>query len=119
MINETLKAADLLSRDGIEAEVIKINRLDKFDVQILLDSAERTGRVVVLEDCVCAGSLGEYIASEIAGSDVNATVELLNFCESFSEVGTTPQNYRLHGLDANGVYSSVMSANNNKNREGI
>ena len=117
MINEALKAADMLLDAGTEAEVIKINRLDKFDMQTVYTSAAKTGRVVVLEDCVRAGCLGEYVASELAGN--GADVMLLNFQESFSEVGTTPQNYLLHGLDAQSVYSSVMSAINNKNREGI
>ena len=63
MINEALKAADMLVLDGIEADVIKINRLDSFDMQTVLKSAEQTGRVVILEDCVRAGSLGEYIAA--------------------------------------------------------
>jgi len=119
MINEAVKAADMLKGIGISAEVIKINRLDEPDMDMIISSASKTRRLFVLEDCVRAGSIGECISACLVQTEVNVYVELLNFRDSFSEVGTTAQNYSLHGIDAQGVCATVMSAVKNESREGI
>jgi transketolase C-terminal domain/subunit len=108
-----------LKEKGISASVIKINRLDAVDMQPIIASASATNHVFVIEDCVRAGSVGEYIASELIKTQNKPAVHLLNFDDSFSEVGTTAENYRLHGIDGHGICSAVMSALNNEHREGI
>ena len=119
MINEALDAAAFLKEKGIGASVVKINRLDAVDMQPIIASASKTNHVFVIEDCVRAGSVGEYIASELIKMQNKPAVHLLNFNDSFSEVGTTAENYRLHGIDGHGICSAVMSALNNEHREGI
>jgi 1-deoxy-D-xylulose-5-phosphate synthase len=119
MINEALDAAAFLKEKGISASVVKINRLDAVDMQPIIASASVTNHVFVIEDCVRAGSVGEYIASEMIKMQNKPAVHLLNFDDSFSEVGTTAENYRLHGIDGHGICSAVMSALNNEHREGI
>ncbi len=119
MINEALDAAAFLKEKGISASVIKINRLDAVDMHPITASASATNHVFVIEDCVRAGSVGEYIASELIKTQNKPAVHLLNFDDSFSEVGTTAENYRLHGIDGHGICSAVMSALNNEHMEGI
>jgi 1-deoxy-D-xylulose-5-phosphate synthase len=119
MINEALDAAAFLKEKGISASVVKINRLDAVDMQPIIASASVTNHVFVIEDCVRAGSVGEYIASELIKMQNKPAVHLLNFDDSFSEVGTTAENYRLHGIDGHGICSAVMSVLNNEHREGI
>ncbi len=119
MINEALDAAGYLREKGISAEVIKINRLDSVDMQPIILSASKTKHLFVVEDCIQAGSVGEHIASELIKTQYKPAVHLLNFKDSFSEVGTTAENYRLHGIDGRGICSAVMSALNNEHREGI
>jgi pyruvate dehydrogenase E1 component beta subunit len=66
MIRECLRAADLLSQEGVEAEVIDVATLKPFDVETVLASVEKTGRCVVVQEAPrCAGFAAE-IAAEIA-----------------------------------------------------
>ena len=109
MINEAIKASEMLIEAGIDAEIIKINRLDRFDVDMLASSAKKTGRVFVIEDCVQSGSVGEFIGAELLGRGIGARTVLMNFKDSFSEVGTVDQNYSLHGIDAKSICESVKS----------
>jgi pyruvate dehydrogenase E1 component beta subunit len=46
---EALRAAELLERDGIEAEVIDVRSIRPIDTKQILESVRRTGRLVVVD----------------------------------------------------------------------
>jgi 2-oxoisovalerate dehydrogenase E1 component len=50
MVYKSLAAAEQLSREGIEAEVIDPRTLVPFDKETLLKSLEKTGRLVIVEE---------------------------------------------------------------------
>lgn len=49
MTLEALRSADLLSRDGIEAEVLDVRTLKPLDIPTLLQSIRKTGRLIVAD----------------------------------------------------------------------
>lgn len=62
-VHEALKAAELLSAEGIEAEVIDLRTLRPLDVATVLASVTKTNRVVVVEEGPLTGGwAGEVIA---------------------------------------------------------
>jgi len=62
-VHTALEAAERLAQEGLEAEVLDLRTLVPLDVQALLASVRRTGRVLVLtEDCRTAGAAAEIIA---------------------------------------------------------
>jgi pyruvate dehydrogenase E1 component beta subunit len=64
MVLESLKAADYLERDGIAAEVIDIRTLKPLDRQSIVNSVEKTGRLLAVDGaCHTAGFAAEIIAS--------------------------------------------------------
>ncbi len=65
MVAEALKAADQLSKDGVECEVIDPRTLQPLDTETIVASARRTNRVVVVHEAVRFGGLGAEIASQI------------------------------------------------------
>ncbi len=68
MLRETLEAAERLSEDGIEAEVIDVATLKPLDSATILDSVARTGRVVIVHEAPLTGGFGAEIAARIAGA---------------------------------------------------
>lgn len=63
MTIESLKAAQLLSQRGIEAEVVDLRTLSPLDMDTVAASVEKTGRaVVVCEDCLTGGVSAELAA---------------------------------------------------------
>ena len=60
MTIESLKAAQMLSQIGIEAEVVDLRTLSPLDMDTVAASVEKTGRgVVVCEDCLTGGVSAE------------------------------------------------------------
>ncbi len=62
MVQVALKAADLLAREGIEAEVVDPRCLKPLDKETILTSVRKTSRAVVIDQ----GCLGYGVTAEIA-----------------------------------------------------
>jgi pyruvate dehydrogenase E1 component beta subunit len=60
-----LKAADELTKEGIEAEVIDLRTLRPLDLETVIQSVKKTNRCVTVEEGWPVASLGSYVASEI------------------------------------------------------
>ncbi len=66
MLKETLEAAERLSDDNIEAEVIDVATLKPLDDATILDAVTRTGRMVVVQEAPLTCGFGAEIAARVA-----------------------------------------------------
>ena len=66
MLTETLAAAEKLSEEGIEAEVIDLASIKPIDKSTILDSVEKTGRCVIVCEAAKSGSVAAEISAIIA-----------------------------------------------------
>ena len=108
LINELLDAAEALAARGISAEVIQYFQIAPLDPHPVLASVKKTGRLLVLEDCVESGSVGQRIAAELARAGVSPRALVLkNLRDHFAVQGTVPQLRRAEGLDAQAVVEAV------------
>lgn len=62
---KTLEAAEILSRDGIDAEVIDLRSLRPLDDETIMASVGRTRRAVVIDEGWQSGSLAAEISARI------------------------------------------------------
>ncbi|MEZ4523260.1 MAG: dehydrogenase E1 component subunit alpha/beta [Thermomicrobiales bacterium] len=64
-VQAALTAAEQLSGEGVESEVIDPRSLQPLDIETLARSAEKTGRVIVAHQAVTFGGIGAEIAAQI------------------------------------------------------
>jgi len=64
-VYKALNAAEELSKNGIEAEVIDLRTLVPLDKQTILNSVRKTGRVVTVEEGCKTGGVGAEISAMI------------------------------------------------------
>ncbi len=64
-VNFVLEAAEQLSADGIEVEVIDLRTLFPLDVETVLASVRKTNRAMVVHEAVRFGGFGGEIAAQI------------------------------------------------------
>ena len=103
LINDVLAAEKKLREKGIQVGVVKVNDLTAF-----CDVAEKVlanySQVVVLEDCVEHGCLGQALAAQY-GNNHNFT--LLNLGSQFIPEGTVEQLKHIYRIDADAVIEAV------------
>ncbi len=66
MMHFALKAAGILEQEGISCEVIDPRTLWPLDLELILASVRKTGRVVIVEESPKQGGLGAEIGMQIA-----------------------------------------------------
>lgn len=64
-----LAVADRLAKDGISAEVIKLNQVIPLPTDPILASLQKTGPTLVAEECVSMGGPGEGVLAAAAARD--------------------------------------------------
>ncbi|MCH1512317.1 MAG: alpha-ketoacid dehydrogenase subunit beta [Acidimicrobiales bacterium] len=65
MVDEAKKAADILSEEGIDIEIIDPRSLLPFDTETVVQSAKKTNRIVIVHEAVRNGGIGAEIAAQI------------------------------------------------------
>ena len=66
MVREAVKAAENLEKEGISVEVIDLRTVSPLDLDTILASVEKTGRVVVVQEAQRQAGIGAMVMSEIS-----------------------------------------------------
>ena len=107
LINELLEAAEILAQEGIQAEIVKLNVIAPLDGTLVLQSVKKTGRLLVLEDSVHSGSVGQRLVALLPQAQITAKhIALLNIKDQFVPHGTIQQLRKQYGLTAKAVVES-------------
>jgi 2-oxoisovalerate dehydrogenase E1 component beta subunit len=61
-----LKAAETLAAEGIDLEVVDLRTLAPYDRQAVLETAKKTGKVILLHEDTITGGLGGELAGLIS-----------------------------------------------------
>ncbi len=108
LINEALEAAKILEEKGISARVVKLNRIAPLQAEDIQDALAGTQRMLVLEDCVQSGCVGERLAALLIQMGMGPQRLVLKNCgNSFVPQGSVAQLNHALGLDAEGVAGAV------------
>lgn len=107
LINQALDAAERLAAKGIEASVVKLNRISPLTAADLQE-LKGTATMLVLEDCVESGCVGERLAAVLlqAGMAPQRLI-LKNSGNDFVQQGSVGELYHALGLDGEGVAATL------------
>lgn len=109
MINEALEAAELLNENGKSVRVVKLNSILPLDMEVIRYCAQETGNLLIAEEVVETGCVGQRIAAELAlGGDNGIKITLANLGNRFIPHGTVPQLRALCGIDARSLCKKAM-----------
>jgi transketolase len=105
-LHEALKAADLLTVDGIAARVIDLYSIKPIDSATLAAAARDTGRIVTAEDHRPQGGLGESVLTALAGE--GATARVLQLGVTGMPGSATPEEQLADaGIDARAIAAAA------------
>lgn len=89
MVEETLKANEILEKEGINVEIINIHTIKPIDREAVINSVSKTGAALVAENHNVIGGLGSAVA-EVLCQSVPAPVEFIGIKDVFGQVGKMP-----------------------------
>ena len=107
MICEALDACRILSQQGVEAEVVKLWSLAPLDTALVEASVRKTGRLLVLEECVESGCVGQELVTVLAEKGIVPAIRLINLGRDFVTHGSVTRLHEKLGMDGKSVAASV------------
>jgi len=69
MVPRAMEAAEKLSEEGIEVEVVDLRSLKPLDNETIIQSVSKTGRVLIVHEAPKTGGFGGEVAAMIANSE--------------------------------------------------
>ncbi|MDD7388715.1 MAG: transketolase family protein [Lachnospiraceae bacterium] len=107
-VNESLQAAEMLAKDGINAEVINIHTIKPIDAELIVKTAKKTGKVVTVEEHSVIGGLGSAVC-DVLCENAPTPVLKIGVNDVYGESGPAVQLLAKYGLDAEGIYKKVKA----------
>ena len=106
MVSAALEAAEKLSADGVDAEVINIHTIKPLDEEIIVESAKKTGKVVTVEEHSVIGGLGSAVCDALSAK-LPTPVTKLGVNDIYGHSGSAVELLKEFGLDGEGIYNSI------------
>ncbi|MBQ5365048.1 MAG: 1-deoxy-D-xylulose-5-phosphate synthase [Spirochaetales bacterium] len=97
IVNEAVKAVDLLAKKGIKATLVDMHTIKPLDTDLLDKVSKETGHVLVCENARYAGGLGEAVTAHLA-TTYPAKMDYVCIGEKFGEVGKLDYLMKTFGL---------------------
>jgi transketolase len=99
MVPRALDAADQLVEQGISAQVVNMHTIKPIDVDLLVDCAKKTGKVITVEEGSIVGGLGTAVA-EALSERYPVPVRRIGMNDVFGTSGTGNELLDYFGLNA-------------------
>ena len=107
-VAETLKAAEKLAADGIEAKVVNIHTIKPIDRELVISAARETGKVVTVEEHSVIGGLGSAVC-DVLCEEAPTKVLKIGIHDVYGESGPALELIHKYGLDGDGIYEKVKA----------
>lgn len=99
MTYQAMVAAEKLFKDGIDVEVVHCPTIKPLDAATILKSAQKTGRVITIEEAQINGGLGGAIA-ELLSEEHPTLLKRMGMRDRFGESGNPEELLQHFGLTA-------------------
>ena len=102
IVNEAVKAVEILKGKGISATLVDIHTIKPLDTELLDKISKEIGHVLVCENARYAGGLGEAVAAHLA-TTYPAKMDFVCVGEKFGEVGKLDYLMKVFNLTADDI----------------
>lgn len=110
MVNESLKAAELLEEKGISAEVINMHTIKPIDADAVKAACKKAERIVTVEEHTIIGGLGSAVAEVKAGIEGAPPLLMLGLPDAYGHGGEYKDLMNQYGLTEDGITERIVKA---------
>ena len=109
LVSESLKAADALAEEGINATVVDMHTLKPIDGALIDSIVERCGALVTAEDHNVIGGLGSAVAEHLVANTF-APLEMVGVQDRFGESGQADEMLEVMQISAHYIALAAKKA---------
>ena len=116
-VPEALRAAENLEKEGIQARVVDMASIKPIDEQLIIESAQKTGAMITVENHSIIGGLGSAVAETLMEAGIGLPFQRVGINDHFCEGGTTAYLMNKFGIDHRGIEKASRGILNRKKKE--
>jgi transketolase len=106
LVIDAIRAAGILVKHGIDAEVINISTIKPIDSELILKSARKTRQVIVCEDHNTIGGLGSAV-EKVVCRWLPCQVDKIGVPDAFGESGSSTDLYKKYELTSEAISATL------------
>ncbi|MFA6440312.1 MAG: 1-deoxy-D-xylulose-5-phosphate synthase [Bacteriovoracaceae bacterium] len=108
MVTQSLKAAELLEKEGILAEVVNMRFIKPIDTNTLAEIAQRFTQIITVEENSVVGGFGSAVLEALAAMNkTNIAVKVHGLVDGYVTHGTPTELLHSSKLDGHGIAEIV------------
>jgi 1-deoxy-D-xylulose-5-phosphate synthase len=108
-VQESLDAAESLSKEGVDVAVIDVRFIKPLDEALILEYAQKTSRILTVEENVVQGGFGSAILELLTAHGLQVSAEQIGLPDEFVEQGTQAELRQRYGIDAAGIKARLQN----------
>ena len=109
MVDEAIKAKDILAKQGISARIVNMATIKPIDKALIIESAKKTGCIVTAEEHSIIGGLGSAVA-EVLSEECPTPLVRVGVNDTFGESGPAWELLKKYGLSAENIAKAAAGA---------
>ncbi|MBI4377705.1 MAG: transketolase family protein, partial [Nitrospinae bacterium] len=106
MVARTLKASEILEKEGINVRVINMPTIKPIDEEIIIKSAQETSAIVTIEEHNIIGGLGDAVA-EVIVENISVPMKRVGIKDTFTESGENEDLRNKYGLTVENIVTTA------------
>ncbi len=106
--NEVMKAAQLLSKQGIEAQVLRLQTISPLPVEEIVTKLGNCRDMIIVEEACTGSGVHEALAWKLRERIPALNIRALDLGDRYVTHGSVAQLYAAHGLDAKSIKNTAM-----------
>jgi len=108
-VTPSLKAADMLKKDGINACIINARFIKPLDEELIISIAKKIKNIITVEENVIAGGFGSAVLECLNKAGItNARVKIIGIDDKFVEHGSQKILRNKYSLNEEGIYKHTL-----------
>ena len=107
MVGNSLAAADMLAKEGIDVRVVDMFCIKPLDKELVARCAKETGAIISAEEHNIIGGLGGAVAEALCAADAVVPMGFVGVNDCHAECGPYAKLQAKYGLDANAITAKV------------
>lgn len=115
LVNNALRAADILAEQGLEATVIRLLTLSPLPVADIVKNMAADAPVVIVEETMSGSGIRQDLAWALIHQKTGVRVEGIDLGGKYVTHGDMASLYRKHGLDGEGIAGFVKEVCSHEN----
>ncbi|WP_434629593.1 transketolase family protein [Thermoanaerobacterium thermosaccharolyticum] len=107
-VSMAIEAAEELKKDGIDAELINIHTIKPIDKELIIKTAQKTGRIVTVEEHSIIGGLGSAVC-EVLSQEYPTKVKMIGINDVFGQSGKPKELLEHYGISTANIIKTAKS----------